>query len=150
MIEVRQQLLYEVMGEADALLRLHYNELTLNKDRVILNPAWEEYAALEHLKRFVLFTARQDGKLIGYSAFFVNRHLHYADLTVAFNDVLFLHPEYRATSTAGLRLLRFADAELKEIGANKIVYHAKLDTNLIPILHRLGYKTEEMVLGKLL
>lgn len=147
MIRYQQESLYEVVGDVEPLLALHYDELCLNKERIKLNPAWGEYRALEAMGRFVVFTARDDDKLVGYSAFFVNRHMHYLDLTVAFNDVLFLDPAYRQGMT-GVRLVKFAE-RLTESGVNKICYHAKLDTNLIPILNRLGYKTEEVVLGKL-
>ena len=147
MITFQREMLYEVVGEVEPLLAAHYEELTLNKHRIKLSPAWAEYRALESVGRFTLFTARDDGRLAGYNAFFVHRHMHYIDLNVAFNDVLFLAPEYRQ-GTTGIRLVKHAEC-LKDEGVDKICYHAKLDTNLIPILHRLGYKTEELMLGKL-
>lgn len=147
MIRYQQESLYEVVGDVEPLLALHYDELCLNKERIKLNPAWGEYRALEAMGRFVVFTARDDDKLVGYNAFFVNRHMHYIDMVVAFNDVIFLHPDYRQ-GTTGIRLVKLAE-RLTDTGVNKICYHAKLDTNLIPILNRLGYKTEEVVLGKL-
>jgi len=142
-----KELLCEAVHEADELLRLHYEELTLNKHRVKLDPIWDSYASLEAAGRFHIFTAREDGRLIGYSAFFVNRHLHYADLTTALNDVLFLHPDHRLGMT-GIRLLKFCEAELKKLGAQKVCWHAKLNTSLIPILTRMGYATEEVSMAK--
>ena len=149
MITYQREFLFEVVQEVDGLLRLHYDELTLNKDRVRLNPAWEEYAELERMNRFVVFTARDDAILIGYSAFFVQKHLHYADLSTAVNDVLFLHPAERQGLT-GIRLLKFCESSLKAMGVHKLCWHAKLNTSLIPILHRMGYTTEEVSLAKLI
>ena len=146
-IDLKKEMLCEVVGEVEELLSLHYQELTRNKDRVQLNPMWEEYAALEQLGRFHVFTARENTKLIGYSAFFVNRHLHYADLTTGINDVLYLHPEKRKGSI-GLRLIKFSESELKKLGVQKVCWHCKLDTDLIPILNHMGYSTEEVLMAK--
>lgn len=147
MITYSKELLCQVVNEVDALLALHYEELTLNKDRVKLAPMWKQYAALEMDGKFHVFTARDEGALVGYAAFFVNQHLHYAALTTAMNDVLFLHPDHRLGMT-GIRLLKYCESELKKLGAQKLCWHAKLDTSLIPILQRLGYATEEVSLAR--
>jgi GNAT superfamily N-acetyltransferase len=149
MITYARETLFDVVEEVDGLLRLHYDELTLNKDAIRLDPVWEEYRALESMGRFVLFTARANGALVGYNAFFVTRHIHYAALTMAINDVLFLHPDHRRGST-GIKLLKFAEAELKAQGVQKVSYHVKRSLDWSPILHRMGYTDEEMVVGKLL
>jgi hypothetical protein len=147
MISFRREYLYEVQIEIDELLQLHYEELTRNKDRVKLAPMWEEYATLERMNRFIVFAARDGSRLVGYSAFFLTHHLHYQELMTAMNDVLFLHPECRQ-GTTGLRLIKFCEVELKKLGAQKVCWHAKLDTALIPILKRMGYQVEEISLAK--
>jgi len=143
----QSETLYEIIDEMDELLSLHYDELTLNKAKVKLDPMWENYARLENLGFFKVFTARDDEKLVGYNAFFLNKHLHYASLTVAQNDVLFLHPAYRQGLT-GVKLLRFSEAQLKEMGAEKILYHVKFSKDIRPILHRMGYSDEEVMVAK--
>jgi hypothetical protein len=149
MISYQQETLFEVIDEVGPLLELHYQELTLNKERVKLDPMWERYATLEMAGAFVVYTARSEGKLIGYSAFFINVHMHYADLKVAINDVLFLHPDYR-TGRTGIGLIRFCERELlKWSGPHKIVWHAKTSNDLADILIRMGYSVEETVLAKL-
>jgi GNAT superfamily N-acetyltransferase len=149
MIAFAQELLCEVVQEVQPLLELHYQELTLNKDLVKLDPRWQDYRLLEQLGRFVIFTARDDGNLVGYSAYFLNKHLHYSGLTVAQNDVLFVHPDSRRGTTA-LRFLTYAEEQLKALGADKLVYHIKFSLDWRPILHRRGYADEEVMVGKLL
>lgn len=149
MVSYRKEFLYEVVNEVDGLLQEHYLELTRNKERVKLAPMWEDYAALERMGRFVVFTAREGSRLVGYSAFFLNKHMHYEALTVAQNDVLFLTKAHRLGMT-GIRLIKFCEAELKALGAQKLTWHAKLDTALIPILKRFGYQVEEISLAKFL
>ena len=147
MITYQTELLCEVVPEVSELLDMHYQELTLNKDKIKLKPIWSKYAALEAAGAFTVFTARDDAALVGYSAFFLNAHLHYEETMCAMNDVLFLHPDYRKGMT-GIKLVKYSEKQLQARGVNKVTWHAKFDTNLIPILHRLGYKNEEIVLGK--
>lgn len=148
MITYQREHLCSVALDVDALLEMHYQELTLNKDKIRLKPIWQRYQALEDAGAFVVFTARQDNQLIGYSAFFVNAHLHYEDTISAVNDVLFLHPDHRKGLT-GVKLIRFSERQLQDMGAHKVTWHAKHNTTLIPLLEAMGYKNEEVVLGKL-
>lgn len=149
MIAFQRELLCEVVEEVQPLLERHYLELTRHKDVVKLAPRWPQYAAMEQAGCFVVLTARDDGKLAGYNAFFVQPHMHYEGLSTATNDVFWLEPEYRRGVTA-LRFLRFCEDHLKAQGVMKLVYHCKLSNNFAPILHRLGFADEEVMCGKIL
>jgi len=149
MLTFQRETLFDIIEEVDSLLQLHYEELTLNKDRVKLDPQWNAYAELERLGRFVVFTARDGDMLVGYNAFFLQKHMHYAGFTVAQNDVLFLHPDYRLGMT-GIRLLKTSEAGLKAAGAEKVTYHVKFVKDWRPILHRFGYSDEEVMCGKII
>jgi len=148
MFTYQKQCLCDVIAEVEPLLELHYQELTLNRDVVKLNPDWHRYAELEHAGAFHVFTARDDGRLIGYSAFFLGPHLHYKDLVVANNDVLYLHPDARS-GMVGIRLIKTSEAGMKALGAAKITWHAKHSNDLQQILARLGYTDEEVIMGKI-
>lgn len=149
MITFARELLCEVVQEVQPLLELHYLELCKNKDIVRLKPRWDMYTALEAAGCFVVLTARDDGKLVGYNAFFIAPNMHYADFMVAQCDVFYLDESYRRGATA-LRFLRFTESALKAAGAQKLCYHCKLTNNLAPILHRMQYGDEEVMCAKLL
>lgn len=149
MLSFNREMLYDVFEDVQPLLALHYRELTLHQDKIALDPVWERYAALERQGSFALFTARDGGRLIGYSAFYVQNHIHYTDTIVAANDVLFLHPDYRKGS-AGIKLIKFSEQQLQAQGVNKITWHVKFSKDFRPILHRLGYADEEVMCGKIL
>lgn len=144
-----KECLCDVINEVEPLLQLHYEELTLNKDVVKLDPDWSRYAAMEHAGSFHIFTARDAGELVGYSAFFLASHIHYRSLVVANNDVLYLHPDHRVGMT-GIRLIRNSETGMKALGATKITWHAKYSNHLKQILIRMGYADEEAILGKML
>jgi hypothetical protein len=148
MIAFARETLPEVVQEVQPLLELHYREL-IKDDAIVLDPQWDEYTLLERLGRFVIFTARQDGELAGYSAFFLTRHLHYKSLLYATNDVFYVAEAQRKGSMP-LRFLRYCEDQLGTLGAQKLVYHAKPVNNLAPILSRMGYAQEEVMCGKFL
>jgi hypothetical protein len=148
-MDFARELLCEVVQEVQPLLDLHYRELTMHKHVVKLDPQWKEYALLEQLRRFMVFTAREDGELVGYNAFLVHRHLHYAGLTCAQNDVLYLREDKRRGTNA-LRFLDYCEHELRAEGVQKLTYHIKFAMDWRPILHRRGYVDEEVMCGKLL
>lgn len=150
MIKFSIEPVLDCKDEMIALLDDHYNELTLNKDKVKLNPNWPEYDRREKANKFTLLTARDEsGILIGYSAWFIDYHIHYADLKVAMNDVIYLKKEYRVGMT-GIKLIKYSEERMKELGVHKIAWHIKHSNDFRPILHRMGYADEDMLVGKLI
>ena len=149
MISYNKECLCDVINEVEPLLELHYQELTHHKDVIKLDPDWARYTEMEHAGAFHIFTARDDEQLIGYSAFFLNHHIHYRHTVVAQNDVLYLHPDHRNGMT-GIRLIKNSEREMKALGADKVVWHCKYSNDLQQILQRLGYTNEEAMLGKML
>lgn len=159
----QEESFHAVVEEIVPLLRDHYDELTLHKDVVQLDPDWRLYEALHRDQMLRIYTARDDDVLVGYAIFFVNYHPHYRQLLRAVNDVLFLAKDYRHGST-GLRLVAFADQALVDLGVQRIHWHLKIathgmehvgihkplgaDRDLVPIFKRMGYEVEETVVGR--
>jgi predicted GNAT superfamily acetyltransferase len=96
---------------------------------------------------FILAAFNQDGVLVGYSVNFVMRHLHYADLCVASNDLLFVSKEHRH-GRLGLQLIRATEARAKEEGARLMLWHAKPNTPLADIMPRLGYGVQDIIFSR--
>jgi GNAT superfamily N-acetyltransferase len=146
---------FSFISDADALLKMHYAELTLHKELVQLAPMHERYARLESDGKLEVYTARLEGELVGYSLFVVDRHIHYRDLLVASNDVLYLRPECRR-GVAGIRLIRYSEEMLAKRGVDKVFWHIKFNRepgdkkDFRAIMHRMGYSDEEVVVGKIL
>jgi GNAT superfamily N-acetyltransferase len=140
----------EIRPDIGPLLELHYNEVAMHKDSISLAPDWARYYALEQQHRLMAFTARDDGKLIGYSVWFMDMHIHYAGALIASNDVIFVHQDYRKGSAAGTDLILYSEKMLKQIGVNKAVWHIKFDHDWSAILRRRGYVNEDFTVGKIL
>jgi hypothetical protein len=148
-MDFQRETLFDVIEEVQPLLDAHYEELCVNRDTVKLSPRWDVYAEMERLGCFIVLTAREGGKLAGYSAYFLQPHMHYSGFVVAQNDLFYVVDEYRK-GAAALRFLRYCEREMKDLGAQKLVYHCKPQNNFAPILRRMGYADEEVMCAKLL
>ena len=91
----QQEFLTSVVEDAKELLERHWEEIAVNKDKIKLNPHWEAYVDLEDSGQLRIFTARENGKLIGYFVVIVGVNLHYKDHVFAVNDILYLHPSWQ-------------------------------------------------------
>ena len=141
----------DAIEDALPLLLDHYNEIALNKETTPFDPSWEQYWTLEQAGVLHIVTARDEGKLVGYSAYILlKRNLHYA-LSVAESDIFYLAPEYRK-GLNGARMLKFAEDSLRALGVQRIVTKTKLtpEHDLGPLLERLGFAPIERVYVKVL
>lgn len=146
-MEFKQEFLAAVYDEIQELLRLHWEEIALNKDIIKLNPDWEQYEEAEKAGALRGFTAREDGKLVGYFVVLVNRSLHYKDHLFANNDIIFLHPEHRK-GLAGVKLIKFAVDCLRADGVSMLFINTKVHRPFGPVLERLGFNHIENVFSK--
>lgn len=138
-----------VRREIEPLLEQHYKEIALNKDIIKLNPDWRAYAQLDAINGLRIYTARKDGKLMGYFVVVVSRSLHYKDHLFANNDVIFLTKTARKGLT-GLKLVKYAMESLKAEGVTKLHVNTKMHQPFDPIMERLGFEEIETVFSKVL
>jgi hypothetical protein len=131
-------------------LEIHYDELALHKDTIPLNPDYDRYLSLESKNQLKIYTLRTDEHiLIGYAVFFISPMIHYKSTICATNDLLYISKEYRQGMT-GIKFIKYCETKLHEHGVHKITWHIKESNNFIPILKRMGYITEDIIVGKVL
>jgi len=147
---------FEVIKEVDSikdqiqvLIKRHYAELTLDKDVMKLAPDWDRYNELNNLGKLSIVAAYDGEKIVGYSVFFLNEHIHYKNNIIANNDVLFLAPEYRLGMT-GIKLIKYSEMILQQLGVSKVIWHVKQAKDFRKLLHRMGYQDEDIIVGRAL
>jgi len=116
-ISAQPELLCEALPEIKPLLPLHYEALSLHKDRHALSPQYEVYLARERNGELSLVTLRHDGALVGYWISFVAPGLHYSTCLTGTMDIWFIAKEYRV-GKAPLLLIRAVEKELKRRGVH--------------------------------
>lgn len=131
------------MDEMRPLIEQHYLEIAHYQD-IALDPHWHFYCTSPAVR---LFTARDDGRLVGYAIFFVSQNKHYMQSMQAVQDILFVHPDHRG-GLAGARLIRFCDAQLRDVGCQVVYQHVKSAHNFGPLLERLGYELVDLIYAK--
>ena len=128
------------------LLVQHRDELTTNKELMVLAPDWPRYKAMEDAGMLVTLFVYFNDEIVGYSCNIVGANLHYAGLRYAHNDVLYTAPEHRGR--VGMRLIHETERVVAEEGAKLMLWHAKPDTALDVILPRLGYRLQDKMYTK--
>lgn len=146
-MEFATERLVFVKKEMQSLLELHWELIALNKESIKLNPNWAEYVRLDEAGILKLYTARQDGKLVGYFAVTVNTSLHYQDHKFATNDVIFIHPDYR-NGSAGYKLIKYAEDQLIQMDVSLMIMNTKIHQPFDKLLERMGFKQIERIYSK--
>ena len=145
--EIRLCTLDEFKVVADPLFEEHYEEIARNKQVMKLKPNWPSYHAVDKIGWLFIYLAMQDDVCIGYSMNIMMHHLHYADLRICQNDVLFVKKEFRG-GRLGLRLLKVTEDHARSEGCKLMLWHAKEDTALAKLLPKLKYGVQEIMYSK--
>lgn len=111
-----EPLFQQSLAELQALVPLHYDEISLHKAHgFALMPEYQAYLAEERAGKCVSIAARADGKLVGYWIQFIAPGKHYLTCLTATMDIFFIHPNWRS-GQAALRLLNAVEAENRRRG----------------------------------
>ena len=142
MITYQEETYEDVKKEIIPLLVEHWKEIgTLDKDTAKLKPNWTWYKTLSDKGFLYVATVRKDTKLIGYCVCIIAPHIHYTDIMVAENDILFLKKEYRK-GLVGYKLLKYTVSKLKK-KVQLITIGTKVKYNFGSVLTKLGFELTE-------
>lgn len=133
------------------LLLAHWHEAEVNRHTVPLAVDWDHYRAMEAAGTYRAVSAREGGRLVGYSSFSLTRQARYMHSLVAFGDVLYLEPGARRGMN-GVRLIRETVKALKDSGAVRVTYGitttarvGRRGKTVADLFERMGYtKTGEI------
>ena len=112
-IEIKEELLADCFDEMKPLFMLHWEEIAIHKEKISLNPDYDQYLQMEADGSVVAFIVRKAGVIVGYSIFFLAPHPHYKDNIYANNDIIYIAEEHRRGGMA-VSLLQFSEQALRE------------------------------------
>lgn len=98
MITIQRERASDVVEEIVPLLVSHWKEVNKDLDVPKLDPDFDIYLDADDNGMLVVMTARDDGKLIGYSVDNINYNTRY-QMDMASNDIMYVAPDYRHTDT---------------------------------------------------
>ena len=135
----------EVLPE---LTREHYEEIATEGKLQTPDFDWPQFRNLEAIGLLLVLIARVRGEVVGYSVtILVPSHIHYRWLAFANNDLLFVRKSARRRGI-GKRLIARTQDDAAHRGFRHVVWHAKPGTALEAVLHRMGYRVEELTMMK--
>lgn len=123
--------------DAIQLFKDHYDEIAERTDVIDLDPNIEQYNFMFNKNMLEIHTARDDGKLVGYSIWFVVNHIHYKKSLTATSDVLYISPDYRK-GMFGYKFIKWTTDEIKKRKPQRILFHVKPFLDYGHLLERLG------------
>lgn len=144
MVTYQSEAIYQVLPEILPLLQDNHAEAQRDNYGTELDPDWDQYRTMETCGLLKIFTAREDGKLVGYDIFIVGPHRHAVGSRVAINDMTYVVPEYRGFTA--VLLIKKSDISLKAMGCSVIVRHAQCNTQVHALLERIGYAPGELMM----
>jgi len=148
-IKIQHESLLNVKQDIKPLLEEHWRLVALNQGKIKLNPDWKEYSRLDTAGILKIFTARDNGKLVGYFVLLINKSIHYQDHFFAVNDVVFVLPDSRAGAT-GYKLIKYAEEYCRESGVSLMMINTKVHIPFDKLMLGMGFDLIERVYSKFL
>lgn len=133
------------LGELKPLLPHHWAEIAIFTDRMPLDPDYGAYLAADACGELTYVTAREDGRLIGYTLFWVKPHLHYRSTLTATMDLIYLWPDHRMNGTGRMMGQTLMD-ELRRRGVGPMWAGSKNHKAIEGFWRSLGLEPAETML----
>ena len=146
-MQIKQIKATDYIEKAWDLLEEHRQELATYKHLMILKPDVDKYKILESQNKLISLAMFDDKEIVGYSVLILTNALHYSDLTIAQNDVLYLRKDLRK-SKWGLALIRATENAAKDAGVKMIMWHGKENTPFSQLMPKLGYIVQDIMFSK--
>lgn len=128
-IQMREISIRQMQDLSADLISAHWRELCKDRDRRKLAPDWDRYYDLERAGLIHSIGAWDGEDLVGYSVNILSTHLHYRDLLLLTNDLLYVADSARKASVGG-RLIKATEQLARDLGAHEVTWHAKPGTAL--------------------
>lgn len=142
----------DVIGEAASLTQRHWEEIARNRDSIPLAPDMVRYSKMDEMGLLLICTARLDGKLVGYAAYFLEPHGHinYRKTPWSHSNIFWVDNGLREHGI-GSGLFRFVEMALKSHGIAMMHTRTKIAHPAAgKMLQSLGQAAIETVFEKVL
>jgi hypothetical protein len=125
-------------NEMITLAHQHWNETQQYRHSQPFCPSFERYNQYDKAGWFLQFTARDNGKMVGYAGLYLTPSMHTQQL-ICTEDTWYLLPEYRKGWNA-IKFYRFMERECIKRGVVEICLTVPHSTGVSPIHKYLGFE----------
>lgn len=127
-----------LIAELTPLHRAHWEETEAYRHGQPFDPAYKVFQALNQMGRFVVFTVRHDGMLVGNAMLHLFESTHTRQLE-AKEDTLFILREHRLPRLAP-NFIAYCERCVTAIGAKALTVTAKIGTRSERLFPKIGYR----------
>ena len=142
----QKEKLNDVLFELVPIIHEHWAETDEGHTKAKLNPDWGMYQVFEQKELLHIYTARDDGRLVGYISVVLQKGLHAKDYTYAVTDSIFLAKDHRGGTTAKT-MIEFVEEKMIPI-ADIFNISMKAYAPFDSLLDSMGYKLTEKIFTK--
>jgi GNAT superfamily N-acetyltransferase len=114
-----------------------------------IDPDLARYRQLDSLGRLLCLSARENGRLIGYSVMILNFAMHHRTVICGFGDVIYVE-EGRGRAHVAADLIRASREWARSKGARRLAWWVEPDSPLKKILQSLGFASDEVLMEQVL
>jgi len=140
---IREETFDQVITDILPLLVEHYHDAPLNHKELKLDADFIRYKEMMDNKQVRIFTARDNGRLVGYSAWNIGSSPHFKGVVYAISELIFVVKDYRK-GWIPYNILKNTLPKLAELGVGRISVGDGNNKSLRVFLKRLGLtKSEE-------
>lgn len=147
MITYQEEEAEDFKADVEPLLSRYYDE-TIVDIGLQFDADFAVYIDANQRGRMICVSAREDGKVIGISCFFLTPYLYSRGYMMAIQDLLYIVPEHRK-GWVGIRLIKESEKVLKSRGVGIIDLACRPHMDNTVLYERLGYKYAEKRFSKL-
>lgn len=137
MIKFSIEKIADIWDELLVNYEAHWKETEEYRYGQELNMDKERYLQYEGMGLYFMFTARDNGKLVGNFGIYVMPSMHTGKL-IATEDSLFVLPEYRKDGNAA-KFCKFVEDDMRRKNVWEVVMTAKVTNKAWKFMERLGY-----------
>ena len=146
-VKYQQEFLSHAEEELTPLAVLEWEESGHPTESLVID--WDAYFAYEEAGRLKFFTAREEGKLIGYFVVLIISPLTAKGELVGSYDAVYVHRDYRKSMVAR-RMFKFVEDCMREDHIYRVVASSSTKNPIGKFLNRLGYSEIETKYEKVL
>lgn len=144
-VEPLESCWHEIYDKPNGLAFQHWNETQGYKNQTY-NPLFERYNQYAKAGWFLQFTARDEGRLVGYAGVYLTPSMHSQQL-VSTEDTWYVLPEYRKGWNA-IHFYRYMEETCRQRGVVEATLTLPDEKGLDPIVRRLGYVSRNRQFSK--
>jgi GNAT superfamily N-acetyltransferase len=138
-VEFTQEFLFMIESDLEALAKDHYSEV--NHNPAVPAPKFDKelFRNLERMDMLRIFTAREQGDLVGYLVVVISPDFNVQGNSIPEELGFYIHKSYRAKGV-GQSLLQFSEQCLKEDGHKTLVMSSTNKNPVDDFYKAMGYK----------